>query len=294
MTYYLYDHPNSNAPERANGGRFWGYPTRRGTAQIQALMVHTPEVLEDWTGGDDSAEAVARYFATTTRPASTHYTVDADSVVACLPPEAEAFQCGGKRPDGVAYNSLLWGAEIGYRATSWGTHPDRDAQIIRHAATVYAPIATANGIPLRVLTRAEFDAGHRGFVAHATLDPTRRTDPGPAFPWTDLFDAIDQQTGDDMWQYIIIDEALIRHAFAQGWATGDINYWLGKLANLADPEWDNFRRAVTNGLVRSGGVTPTHVSAAVAAHARLTGDKDGIHPHDHKVTITQDIAGTAV
>lgn len=59
-----------------------------------------------------------------------------------------------------------------------------------------------------------------------------------------------------MWNYIVIDETLIDLAFDRGWAKPNTqearNYWKGKLSNLADPEWEDFRRSVTNGLVRLG------------------------------------------
>lgn len=39
-------------------------------------------------------------------------------------------------------------------------------------------------IPPRRITKAESDSGVTGILAHADRDPSRRSDPGPDFPWT--------------------------------------------------------------------------------------------------------------
>lgn len=72
---------------------------------------------------------------------------------------------------------------------------------------------------------------------------------------------------DDMWQYLNIDESLVRHAWDQGWlqpkTTATLNYFLNNLAELQKgdqsavaagfrEDWLNFRRAVTNGIARGG------------------------------------------
>ena len=127
--------------------------------------------------------------------------------------------------------------------------------------------------------------GHFSVVADLTVgdDPS---------PWTLA------TLEDDMWQYITIDSQLVEHAFAQGWilpnTTAAQTYWLAKLTNLADPEWEDFKRAVTNSLVRTSSVTAVALASAVAVHAAKPSDKDGVHMHGHSVIITQDIAGTAI
>src|SRR5690606_16430585 len=106
--FYLLDHQNSAAPRRDDGRRFWGYPSRR--AKIDLLVIHTAEVLPDLTPPDTTAEAVARYGASTTRPVSWHVTVDADSTVQMLPDDYTAFHV-------VGFNSRAWGIEIATRAS---------------------------------------------------------------------------------------------------------------------------------------------------------------------------------
>lgn len=173
--YYLLDHPNPAAPVRANGIRFWGYPTRN--KKLDLLVIHTAENLPDWSGPDTSAESVARYGATTTRPASWHVTVDADSTVPMLPDSMTAFHA-------VGYNSRGWGMEIATQAAKWDRAPALwTALILDRAASEAARKAKAHRIPVRRLTKAQADNGMSGFVAHADLDPGRRTDPGQDFPW---------------------------------------------------------------------------------------------------------------
>lgn len=74
--------------------------------------------------------------------------------------------------------------------------------------------------------------------------------------------------GDDMWEWVTIDESLIRYASSRGWykkpdgtpdlSQGTVDYFLANLANgnLLDPAWGdygNWRRAVANGIARSAG-----------------------------------------
>lgn len=81
----------------------------------------------------------------------------------------------------------------------------------------------------------------------------------------DTFTLTIQSKGDDMWEYLNIDESLVRHAWEQGWlqpkTTSTLNYFLGLLPELqkaesANPDWLNFRRAVTNGIARYQPDTP--------------------------------------
>jgi D-alanyl-D-alanine carboxypeptidase len=67
---------------------------------------------------------------------------------------------------------------------------------------------------------------------------------------------------DDMWQYLTVDESLVRHAFKQGWLEpkneSTLNFFLDavKSGEINDPKFGdfrNFRVAVTNGIALSAG-----------------------------------------
>ena len=67
---------------------------------------------------------------------------------------------------------------------------------------------------------------------------------------------------DDMWQYLTVDEALVRHAFEQGWlkpkTETTLNFFLdavrsGEINNPEFGDFRNFRVAVTNGIALSAG-----------------------------------------
>lgn len=171
MGFYLLDHPNPH------GDNF--YRSRRG--KVLALVVHITAGLEDLDGvNDQSAEATARYAATTDRSVSWHFGADSDSGVELLPTEWTAFHVRN-------YNSTTIGLEISKKATDWRpvskTWIDRT---LSSAAKLVGPALKKHGIPARWATKAELDlqiargsAGQPvGLIGHAPLDPTRRTDPG--------------------------------------------------------------------------------------------------------------------
>jgi hypothetical protein len=101
--------------------------------------------------------------------------------------------------------------------------------------------------------------GHLSVVATDMAEQTH--------PW-----ALTRSEEDDMWQYVNVDESLVRHAWNEGWlqpkTTATLNYFLSLIPELqkavsANPDHANFRRAVTNGLLRqkagSGGFTEAEV-----------------------------------
>jgi hypothetical protein len=175
---YLYEHENPHAPERDNGRRFWGYPTRFGGLDaIQIAVLHTAENIPDVKGEDSSAENIAAYGARMDRPASWHRCCDADSTIICLPDKAVAFHV-------VGYNTISLGLEICTQARRWGQDPDHDSRLLHRAAWVFARWSWRHHLPLdEILTKREVDAGKRGITTHALLDPARRSDPGADFPF---------------------------------------------------------------------------------------------------------------
>lgn len=185
MGYYLLDHPNAYAlaywAKQGKKRGYWGYPTR--TKPIQGFVEHIPVAIQDLEGSDPTAENVARYFSTTDRPASAHVCIDADSTVECLPDEVTAFHAKDGNSNGL-------GVEQGWGHLDWGKNPARDLQVIALSAKWHAPRVKRYDVPLQRVTAAQWNGGVKGFIDHSRLDPTRRLDPGPNFPWQTLFDLI--------------------------------------------------------------------------------------------------------
>lgn len=182
--YYLLDKPRA-------GPTKW-YPTRR--RPVRGVVVHVTAGLEDLDGGSDhSAENTAEYARTTSRAVSWHSGADTDTAIRLLPPSHTAFHCAN-------HNSTTLGLEISKKHTDWaGMDPVWVRNTLANAAKAVAdwwPVLYAEGIPLVKVTRAEWDAGEKGFISHAELDPGRRSDPGwvkdrgDTFPWQQFFDAI--------------------------------------------------------------------------------------------------------
>jgi hypothetical protein len=189
--YYLLDHPNPHGPHH--------YASRK--APVLACVVHITAGLQGKpAGADSSAEQTARYAATTDRPVSWHSGSDRDSHLRLLPDSHTAFQCQG-------YNSCTIGHEISKRDTSWADEdPGWVTDTLQMAAACLRPRLADLGIPIRLATRGDLDrekakgtAGRPvGLLSHAVLDPTRRTDPGPDFPWDRFLTLLRDQEDDDM------------------------------------------------------------------------------------------------
>lgn len=173
MGYYLLDNPNPNGP--------FYYTSRRGS--IVAIVVHITAGLEDLDATDDhSAEATARYAATTDRPVSWHSGSDSDTVFDLLPASYTAFQCRG-------YNSRTYGHEISKKHTDWRPEVEPwETKTLKLAGRHLGDKARRLGIPIRKASKAEVDHAIAtngpavGFISHSELDPTRRSDPG----WVDV------------------------------------------------------------------------------------------------------------
>lgn len=152
------------------------------------IVVHTAE-----TGGtagppDNRAENTASFISTRTSYGSYHLLGDTDSIIQLVRFENAAFH------DGTGSNEWSIGISLAIQAASW---PSLDTLTKNRLVTVAAQMAVlaANwfesqgvGKPAAVqLTKAESDsASASGFISHGNRDPTRRSDPGAGFPWTEF------------------------------------------------------------------------------------------------------------
>lgn len=171
--YFLLSNPNPNGPNY--------YESRR--SEIKWVVAHTAENLPYFKDDEDKgAEDVSRYGATTTRDVSWHVTIDSDSIVWMLPDSHTAWHVRG-------YNSPSLGAEIATQAHRWDNAPRSWlAGVVENTAKVWAIWSERHDIPLRRISKSQADDGQKGVIAHADLDPGRRTDPGDDFPWGRVLD----------------------------------------------------------------------------------------------------------
>lgn len=186
MGAYLIDHPPARSQFIA--------PRREEVSGV--VTVHTAENTPDFVAFDGGAEAVARFIAGRSDPGSYHDLADSDSLLDVVPYGYEAFH------DGTGTNRHSLGLSVATRADVWPLAPKawRDGAI-EHAAQGAARMAryvkARRGflIPARRITAAQARARVPGFISHAELDPTRRSDPGAGFPWAQFLTRYAELTG---------------------------------------------------------------------------------------------------
>lgn len=174
---WLDDHPPARSQFRCP----------RRALERGVIVVHTAESVMDTVGPDTGAENVARYIQTRDTPGSYHDLVDADSTINLVRDGCEAFH------DATGSNPWSWSLSFACSYLDWSkmTKARRDAFIengARRAAYYAKRLKARRGIeiPAKRITRAQSEAGARGFISHAERDPDRRKDPGNAagqFPW---------------------------------------------------------------------------------------------------------------
>ena len=174
MKYYLLDNENTHGKLRKDGRHGWFYPSRR--KKIKGIVIHTAEGAP--------AENVAKYFTINSRPASAHAVVDETQIINLLPDDYTAFHVRG-------HNSSTLGLEIAYWAHKWGENLQLEDLILYNAAKWCRTKIAEYDIPLTRLSLDSWSKGKKGFLAHADLDPNRRTDPGVEFNWEKFLSYID-------------------------------------------------------------------------------------------------------
>ena len=203
--HYLLDHPNPHGPHF--------HTTRR--EPIRLIVLHTAENAPDYTPPDTGAEAVARYASVTDRRVSWHVTIDSDSTIPMLPDEYTAFHVRG-------YNSISLGLEMATRAEEWYGSPDEwRYPLLYRVIDQLAEWCQTHQIPPVYVTKSQVDAGRRGITGHAELDPTRRSDPGHAFPFTWVLDEVARkvEVGDEIGHVTILGNPTASLRQMQAWAS---------------------------------------------------------------------------
>jgi hypothetical protein len=182
MTYTLVRHPNPYLKQ---------YRSPRRMPLSGLIVVHSAENVPDLHPPDTGAENVAAYISRRSTPGSYHTVVDSDSIVGVMPWEWEAWH------DGTGTNPHSIGISGAFRAHQFDTLPEwwRTATVTNMALSAAAAaqwLQTTHGIvvPPRRISAAQARTGRQpGFVSHGELDPARRSDPGPHFPWVQFLAA---------------------------------------------------------------------------------------------------------
>lgn len=157
----------------------WQRSGRRGKTP-RLIVIHCTVSKEMGNG----AEAVARYFETVDRPASTHLVCDNNSTVRCVADEDTAYGSAGANDDGLHLELV----GMPDQTTAQWLDAYSDAEL-HEAGPSIRTWSTKFGIPLRWLTIAEVANGRtKGLCTHADVSKafpevsTGHWDPGPNFP----------------------------------------------------------------------------------------------------------------
>lgn len=182
------------------------YTKGRKIGQPTVIFIHTTEGSE----GRTSAEDGAAYDQRRTDGTSTHFFVDENSAVQCVPTTDEAHAARSHGNDvGIQIEVCGHAAQS---VTQWADVASEGA--VRQAARVAVLLRKKypGRFPLVNLTPAQLADGKHGFAEH--LDATKawpsdggtHTDPGPNFPWAHLFslikatEAVNNAEGKEAWK----------------------------------------------------------------------------------------------
>jgi N-acetyl-anhydromuramyl-L-alanine amidase AmpD len=185
--------------------RWFGEPFSNGNPHV--IVLHTTETPEGKSGAEDNASYSSR------RPdkVSAHFYVDEDSIIQAVPLDHKAFS--------ALHNGNAIGIHVemcGYTSQTSAQWEDSASQRtianVVSLAIVLRSLYGANSFPLVHLTPQMVRAGQRGFCGHRDItaafpeDHGTHTDPGKAFPWSELFTRIVKaELGTHIVQYVKLD-----------------------------------------------------------------------------------------
>jgi hypothetical protein len=156
---------------------------KRNRALTGCTVLHTAESVMDTVGPDTGAEAVAKFIQGRTTAGSYHDLVDSDSWIPLVDLKHGAFH------DGTGSNNWALSISFACRTSDWrAMSPEKRRGFLRQGARAFAnqqAYRRSIGAPLtelRLITKAQSDAGVSGFTYHGLRDPGRRSDPGVAAP----------------------------------------------------------------------------------------------------------------
>lgn len=155
------------------------YFTNGRIRPVRLIVMHSMEAPEK----GDTAENVARWFATRSPETSAHVCVDQNSAVRCVDDNDTAWAAPNANADGLHIEMAGYARQ---KRADWLDAASMGP--IKQAAKVAAAWVKKYNIPIRHLTPAQVRAGQKGFCAH--VDVTKaypgtgsHTDPGKGFPW---------------------------------------------------------------------------------------------------------------
>ena len=156
---------------------------KRNRALTGACVLHTAESVMDSVGPDTGAENVAEFIRTRTTPGSYHDLVDSDTAIQLVDYNRGAYH------DGTGSNNWALSISFACRTSDWARmKPEQRKAFLRQGAIAFArqqayrKSVRAPLTELRLITKAQSDAGQSGFIYHGHRDPGRRSDPGVAKP----------------------------------------------------------------------------------------------------------------
>ena len=144
------------------------------TAAVTHVVFHTTE-----GGLQGSLNTLSDRYRSTDEGGrvSAHYVVGpAGEIYSLVEDQDTAWHVRGRNADTIGIEIVGWADD----PSSW------NPQNIAALSALVSWLSTTYGLPLVYQATPEEPPTARGFVSHHALDPSRRSDPGPYFPWEEV------------------------------------------------------------------------------------------------------------